>query len=202
MVANDRVVSFESEKLILVDEQDREIGYASKAECHNGEGILHRAFSIFIFNDKGQLLLQRRGEEKRLWPLYWSNSCCSHPRQGESNELATQRRLEEELGFSAPLKFLFKFQYHARYGEEGSERELCSVYIGKWNGPVHANPTEIAEWRFVDLEELERELHEHPENFSPWFKMEWERIRREHMDDILELIGRPAPVSEAPKNKS
>ncbi len=194
MVANDRVVSFESEKLILVNGQDREIGYASKAECHNGEGILHRAFSIFIFNGKGQLLLQRRGEEKRLWPLYWSNSCCSHPRKGETNELATQRRLEEELGFSTQLKFLFKFQYHARYGEEGSERELCSVYVGRWDGSVHANPNEIAEWRFVDVEDLERELQERPENYSPWFKMEWERIRRRHWHEVEEWIRKDAAV--------
>ena len=92
------VVSFDNEKLILVDKYDNVLGYKSKAECHEGEGILHRAFSIFIFNDKNQLLLQKRSAKKLLWPLYWSNSCCSHPRKGENYETATHRRLKEELG--------------------------------------------------------------------------------------------------------
>jgi isopentenyl-diphosphate delta-isomerase len=197
MTSNNRIVSFDSEKLILVDEKDREIGYASKAECHEGEGKLHRAFSNFIFNSKRELLLQKRGAQKRLWPLYWSNSCCSHPRKGETNDIATQRRLEEELGFSTPLRYLYKFQYHARYRDIGSEYEVCSVYIGHWDGPVYPNPNEIAEWRFVTIEELEEELENHPEHFSPWFKMEWKRIREEFLPDIEELI-RTARPAESP----
>ena len=94
---NDVVVSSESEALILVDENDREIGFSSKDSCHDGPGILHRAFSLFIFNTAGELLLQQRSAGKRLWPLYWSNSCCSHPRAGETMELAVNRRLQQEL---------------------------------------------------------------------------------------------------------
>src|SRR5271163_4852665 len=94
--------------LILVDEADRGVGYLSKALCHEGQGVLHRAFSLLIFNSRGELLIQQRSPGKRLWPLYWSNSCCSHPRGQESLEGATQRRLYQELGISCPLRYLFK----------------------------------------------------------------------------------------------
>ena len=184
---NQQQVSFDDEPLILVDENDRVIGYKDKAACHRGSGILHRAFSIFIFNEKGQVLMQKRSSQKPLWPLYWSNSCCSHPRKGESYEVATQRRLQEELGFTGQLKFLYKFQYQARYNNDGSEHELCSVYIGKYNGSVIANPNEIAEWRFMDAQELDRRLVENPENFTPWFKMEWERLRNDFREEIEKL---------------
>src|SRR5471030_3052775 len=90
--------------LILVDEADRSLGFLSKSLCHEGRGILHRAFSLLIFNDAGDLLIQQRAAGKRLWPLYWSNSCCSHPRSGESMEAATQRRLRQELGIACPLE--------------------------------------------------------------------------------------------------
>ena len=104
-----KIVSFDDEKLILVDENDNEIGYETKEKCHNGNGILHRAFSIFIFNRNNELLIQQRDLSKRLWGGYWSNTCCSHPRQGESYPVATQRRLEEEIGIKTPLQYLFRF---------------------------------------------------------------------------------------------
>src|SRR5215469_8949077 len=109
----------EAESLILVDEADREVGYMSKARCHDGRGVLHRAFSLLIFNDSGELLLQRRSAAKRLWPSYWSNSCCSHPRRTEAMEAAIHRRLYEELGLACPLHFLFKFQYQAQFDSVG-----------------------------------------------------------------------------------
>ncbi len=99
-----RVVSSEAEELILVDEHDNEIGHLSKAECHDGEGRLHRAFSVFLFNDSGELLLQRRSPAKRLWGGYWSNSCCSHPRLGESLHTATSRRLRVAVAMSSPRR--------------------------------------------------------------------------------------------------
>ncbi len=184
---NDQIVSFDDEKLILVDPEDRVIGYENKDVCHQGDGILHRAFSIFIFNDKLELLMQQRSKDKMLWGLYWSNTCCSHPRKGETYEQATQRRLKEELGLEAPLKFLFKFQYQARFGEVGSENEVCSVYVGKSNEPPKPNPNEIADWKYISVEELEREMEEHPERFTPWFKMEWQRIRKDYWDVIRNL---------------
>ncbi|NOX87519.1 MAG: isopentenyl-diphosphate Delta-isomerase [Calditrichaeota bacterium] len=186
-MSNNRIVSFDDEKLVLVDENDNVLGYENKDTCHDGDGILHRAFSIFIFNDKGELLLQQRSKEKRLWGLYWSNTCCSHPRKGETYEQATHRRLKEELGLDAPLKFLFKFKYHARFNDAGSENELCSVYVGKTNADPRVNQNEIAAIRFVSPQELEKEMAEHPERFTPWFKMEWDRIKKDYPDVIKSL---------------
>lgn len=180
------IVSFDSEELILVDEADREIGSRNKAECHDGEGILHRAFSLFVFNPAGELLLQQRAADKRLWPGYWANSCCSHPRHGESMAEATGRRLAQELGMSSELEFVYKFAYHARYGEAGSERELCHVFVGRSADPVRANPTEIAAWRFVTPAALDTEISEHPERFTPWLQMEWQRLRGEFADRLPE----------------
>lgn len=171
------VVSSEEEPLILVDETDREIGYLSKGECHDGAGILHRAFSLFIFNSKGELLLQQRSSDKRLWPLYWSNSCCSHPRRGESMDLATRRRLEQELGMAADFNHLFTFQYHARYLDLGSESEVCWVYVGLCDDPPRPNSTEIAAVRWITADDLDREFQEQPEVFTPWFAKEWPRVR-------------------------
>ena len=178
----------ESEQLILVDPTDREVGYLGKSACHAGSGILHRAFSLLIFNERGELLLQQRGAGKRLWPLYWSNSCCSHPRRSESLEAATQRRLREELGMSCPLQYLFKFQYQARFDAEGGEQELCSVYIGRCSGPVTSDPREIHAWRWISPAALQAELAATGvEKFTPWFRMEWERVWRDHRADLQAL---------------
>ena len=121
---------------MLVDTADHIVGHLDKSSCHDGEGVLHRAFSLFIFNARGELLMQRRHASKRLWPGFWSNSCCSHPRQGETMEDAVQRRCEQELGFRTPLNYLYKFEYHARFGDLGSEHELCSVYVGNFDGKL------------------------------------------------------------------
>ncbi len=188
IVQPDAVVSFDTESLILVDSQDREIGHRSKAACHDGQGMLHRAFSLFVFNPQGQVLLQQRSAGKRLWPGYWANSCCSHPRRGESMDEATQRRLHQELGMYASLEYLYKFEYHATYGDLGSEHELCWVYVGTSTEPVHANPNEVDDWRFVEPEALDRELEEHPERFSPWLQMEWRQLR-EHYNGSLPLTA-------------
>ncbi|MGH8234237.1 MAG: isopentenyl-diphosphate Delta-isomerase [Rhodanobacteraceae bacterium] len=189
---DNRVVSFDSERLILVDAADREIGHASKADAHAGKGILHRAFSLFVFNSGGELLLQQRATSKPLWPGYWANSCCSHPRGGEDMDSATQRRLREELGFICPLEFVYKFQYHAEYGDAGSETELCWVYIGISDAPVRVNDTEIAAWRYVKPGMLDREIVGTPDRFTPWLKMEWQRLRDEFVDR-LPGVGAPPP---------
>jgi isopentenyl-diphosphate delta-isomerase len=178
----DKVVSSESEKLILVDESDNEVGYRSKAECHDGNGLLHRAFSVFIFNSDGELLLQQRGKNKRLWPEFWSNSCCSHPRKGESMQIATGRRMQEELGVAVELEYVYKFRYQATFGERGAEHELCSVYLGRCTGDVRPNKTEIAAVRFVSASELNVEVDANEGSFTPWFKQEWERLNGEHLE--------------------
>lgn len=181
------VISFAGEPLILVDSEDRVVGYDSKQACHQGAGILHRAFSVFIFNQQGEVLLQQRSAQKQLWPGFWSNSCCSHPRQGEEMSAAAHRRLLEELGLHSELKFLYRFQYHAAFGEAGSENELCSVYIGLSNDPVVVNVNEISQWRYVSPVKLQRELEQQPERFTPWLKMEWSRLQDEYLADIENL---------------
>jgi isopentenyl-diphosphate delta-isomerase len=188
-MAREEIVSFASEQLILVDDSDREIGYKPKTECHLGQGVLHRAFSIFVFNSANELLLQQRSASKMLWPGYWSNTCCSHPRRGETMATAVTRRLEQELGFTCPLEYLYKFKYQAQFGTVGAEHELCSVYYGRYDGPVDANVNEIAAWRFVGVEALERELASAPETFTPWFKMEWVHIRANYLDGMLAGTG-------------
>lgn len=172
-----RVVSSDQEPLILVDEADREIGHLDKGACHDGEGVLHRAFSLFIFNSGGELLLQRRSAGKRLWPLSWSNSCCSHPRRGETMDEATARRLDQELGISSALHHLFTFQYQARYLDLGSEHEICWVFVGLSDQPPAPNPHEIAELRWIAPADLDREFETQPDAFTPWFVLEWPRVK-------------------------
>lgn len=177
---DNRVVSSDDEQLILVDGHDREIGLLAKADAHLGCGTLHRAFSLFVFNPAGELLLQQRAAGKRLWPRYWSNTCCSHPRRGEKMDSAIHRRLQEELGLSAELEFLFKFQYRARYGAKGAEHELCWVYAGRSPDLPHANVNEVSAWRYITPQALQAEIARAPQTFTPWLKLEWARILRAH----------------------
>jgi isopentenyl-diphosphate Delta-isomerase len=178
----------DTDTLILVDAEDQSVGYMSKTLCHEGRGVLHRAFSLLIFNDRGELLIQQRAAAKRLWPLYWSNSCCSHPRGEEGMEAATQRRLAEELGLSCSLRFLFKFQYQAQFDATGAEHELCSVFIGRATHPPSINAAEISDWGWIGPEALIREMSEAGgRSFTPWFMLEWARIWRDYRPDVLSL---------------
>jgi isopentenyl-diphosphate delta-isomerase len=177
-----RVVSSEAEELILVDSDDNETGFLSKADCHDGEGILHRAFSLFLFNDDGELLLQQRSASKRLWPGYWSNSICSHPRRGESMQVATRRRLRDELNIEAELEFVYKFEYQASFGDAGSENELCHVFLGHAPAEIHPNDHEIAATRFVSADDLEREFAQSRDTLTPWFILEWRALTTQHRD--------------------
>ena len=174
------VVSSESEQLILVDSSDCEVGHASKADAHNGDGTLHRAFSLFIFDDRGQLLLQQRAKNKRLWGGFWSNSCCSHPRRGEVIDEAVHRRLEQELGMRAELSYVYKFEYQAQFGDLGAEHELCHVYLGRAKSEVRANSSEIEDWRFVARQRVASMIADDPDAFTPWFKLEWEKLTNDH----------------------
>ncbi len=183
-----RIVSSEDEPLILVDSQDREVGVLAKADCHDGAGVLHRAFSLFVFNEEGALLLQQRQADKRLWPLFWSNSCCSHPRAGEDMPLAIRRRLEQELGLSARLGFLYKFEYNAQFGDAGTEHELCWVYAGTTPAQPVINTSEIAAWRWITPSDLDAELNATPELFTPWFKLEWQSLRNTHRARLEQLL--------------
>jgi len=186
-LVNDGTVSFDSEELILVDGNDVEVGYLNKGKCHDGEGTLHRAFSLFIFNDEGKLLLQQRSEQKRLWPLYWSNSCCSHPRRGEVMQDAVHRRLYQELGMRSELVFLYKFIYQARFENQGAEHEYCWVYAGKSSDSVRPNPNEVAAWRFLSPSEVNQDMARNPGAYSPWMHLEWETIQRDYKQQIENL---------------
>jgi isopentenyl-diphosphate Delta-isomerase len=174
------VVSSDEERLILVDSDDRVLGAASKSHAHDGAGVLHRAFSLFVFNRAGALLIHQRHPTKRLWPGYWSNSCCSHPRAGEDIDVAVGRRLEQELGLTMPLAFIYKFEYTARFGDAGTEHELCSVYAGVTNDDPVINETEIADWRWIAPDALDAEIERAPQTFTPWFKLEWRALREDH----------------------
>lgn len=184
-----RIVSSESEPLILVDEQDNEIGHLSKADAHDGSGVLHRAFSVFLFDADGRLLMQQRAAGKRLWPGYWSNTCCSHPRRGESLSVATARRLRDELNVEAGLEFAYKFCYQADYGAAGAENELCHVYLGTAPRDIRPNANEIATVRFMAVDELERALATQAGDFTPWFIMEWRTLRERHAAQLQGYIG-------------
>ena len=178
------VVSRDDEPLILVDGEDREVGTLDKASCHDGDGVLHRAFSLFVFNAEGETLLQKRHRDKRLWPEFWSNACCSHPRRGEGLPQAVVRRAEQELGLAVAPEFLFKFQYRATFVDAGSEFELCSVFLSHGSPPPRVNTTEIAEWRWISPDDLDREIEMVPAQFTPWFKIEWQRLRDEFSAEI------------------
>ncbi len=186
MDSGNRIVSSEAEELIVVDAEDRETGFLSKAQCHDGGGVLHRAFSVFLFNNTGELLLQQRSESKRLWPGYWSNTCCSHPRRGESLQEATKRRLRDELGIASSLEFIYKFSYRAEFDAEGSEYELCHVFLGETGDTVRPNDSEITAIRFIPADLLLAEIEQTPERFTPWLKMEWIML----LDDYRDVLGR------------
>lgn len=177
-----RVVSSDAEELILVDSDDNETGRLSKAACHDGAGVLHRAFSVFLFDDAGRVLLQRRAGGKRLWPGFWSNSCCSHPRHGESLQVATARRMRDELNASSDLEFVYRFQYQAQYDASGAECELCHVFVGRIDAPVRPNEHEIESIRLLSVAGVNDELEASPGEFTPWFRMEWRTLFDEHAD--------------------
>ncbi len=181
----------DGDMLILVDAADNEIGHMSKRLCHDGDGTLHRAFSLLIFNERGELLLQQRAPAKRLWPNFWSNSCCSHPRRSESIAAAAQRRLREELGLACALRFLYKFQYQVPFESRGSEHELCSVFIGRADQAPVIDRREISAWRWISPEALARELDADADGrrFTPWFRLEWQRVWQDHRSAVLALGG-------------
>lgn len=157
------------EKVVVVNKKDQVLGEKEKVEAHKIKGALHRGFMALIFNKKGEILLLKRSKKKRLWPLFW-DSCCSHPRLGESFLEAGERRLKEELDFTCKLKYVDKFYYRAIYKNIGSEEEICAVLVGKYDGKIEPNPEEIADFRWVRLEELKKEIKEKPEIFTPWLK--------------------------------
>ncbi len=168
-----------SDVLILVDSHDRETGFEEKQKVHRNPVPLHRAFSIFIFNKAGKMLIQKRNIAKKTWGGIWSNACCSHPRKGESLQDAAERRLKEELGFSTDLRHMFHFTYDAVWDKEWGEHELDHVFVGEYDGEVKLNKEEVDECKWVDVKELKSDMKSHPERYTPWFMMIIERVIKE-----------------------
>lgn len=163
------------EKVLLVDTQDRVLGTMPKLEAHQ-KGVLHRAFSVFILNRQNALLLQQRAWDKYHSPGLWTNTCCSHQREGEDSLAAGKRRLQEEMGLEAPLTPLFTFIYKAPFDNGLTEHELDHVLLGYSEQSPNPNPQEVADWQWMPLEEVQRKLTEQPEQFTVWFKIIFERF--------------------------
>jgi isopentenyl-diphosphate delta-isomerase len=158
-----------SEQLILVDAQDRELGVKEKMEAHV-EGALHRAFSVFVFDSKKRLLLQRRARTKYHSGGLWSNTACGHPRPGETTLAAARRRLREEMGFDCELREAFEFLYRAELDGALIEHEYDHVFVGTHEGDPAPDPSEVEDWRWVTMEELRRRLSDEPQSYSYWLK--------------------------------
>lgn len=163
------------EKVILVDENDKELGVEEKLKTHQ-EGKLHRAFSIFVLNSKGELLLQKRAKNKYHSGGLWSNTCCSHPSPGNSIEEESRKRLKEEMGFDCDLKEAFSFIYSIKFDENLSENEFDHVFIGKSDADPEPNPEEVGEWKWVGLEELKKDIEKNPENYTYWLRLSIDKV--------------------------
>lgn len=163
------------EKVILVDREDNPVGMLPKMEAHE-KGVLHRAFSVFILNQKGELMLQQRALHKYHSPALWTNTCCSHQREGEENLQAGTRRLEEEMGFSVPLEELFSFIYKAPFDNGLTEHELDHVMLGYYEGIPEINSDEVNAWKWMSLNEIASDLTVNPESYTVWFKIIFERF--------------------------
>ncbi|RCS26784.1 isopentenyl-diphosphate Delta-isomerase [Polaribacter sp. WD7] len=158
------------ELVVLVDKQDNPIGLMPKMEAHE-KAVLHRAFSVFIFNEKGELMLQQRAAHKYHSPLLWTNTCCSHQRDGESNLEAGKRRLEEEMGFVTEIKEVFSFIYKAPFDNGLTEHELDHVMVGKFDGEPKINKDEVEAYKWMKLEDVKSDIEQNPTLYTEWFKI-------------------------------
>jgi isopentenyl-diphosphate delta-isomerase len=173
------------ERIVLVNTRDTEVGTEEKIKAHR-EGKLHRAFSVFVFNSRGEKLLQRRAKTKYHSGGLWTNTCCSHPRPGEPVEEAAHRRLKEEMGFDCELKEVFHFTYRVTVGENLFEHEYDHVFVGTFDGEPDPNPEEIDDWKWIGLEELKREMQEDPDRYTYWLRVVFDRVVS-HLKDNVEL---------------
>jgi isopentenyl-diphosphate delta-isomerase len=163
------------EHVVLVDENDRQIGLMPKMEAHE-RGVLHRAFSVFVFNDKNELMLQQRALNKYHSPGLWTNTCCSHQRDGEANIDAGKRRLQEEMGFVTNLEETTSFIYKAPFDNGLTEHEFDHIMIGNYNDLPTINVSEVASWKWMPLEDIKVDLALHPEKYTAWFKIIFDKF--------------------------
>ena len=163
------------EQVILVNEHDTPIGLMGKLEAHQ-KALLHRAFSVFILNDKGEIMLQQRATSKYHSPNLWTNTCCSHPRQDETTIEAGKRRLREEMGFVTELTDILSFIYKAPFDNGLTEHELDHILIGYYNAPPTINPEEVADWRWELPEKIKEDIAKHPHRYTEWFKIIFDKF--------------------------
>jgi isopentenyl-diphosphate Delta-isomerase len=164
------------EEVILVNSQDEPIGTMEKMKVHY-EGLLHRAFSIFIFNEKGEMLLQQRANEKYHSGGLWTNACCSHPRPGEDTAKAATRRLAEELGFQVPLKKIFDFTYETPFDNGLTEHEFDHVFAGVYSGTIVPNKREVQDYCFKKIDDISLSLESHPHKYTAWFQIAFPLVK-------------------------
>lgn len=163
----------EEEKVILVNEKDEQIGLMPKMEAHE-KALLHRAFSVFVFNEQNELMIQQRAFGKYHSPGLWTNTCCSHQREGESNVEAGKRRLQEEMGFSTELKDTISFIYKAPFDNGLTEHEFDHILVGYYNDTPNLNPEEVHAWKWMSLEDLKADMEKQPQLYTEWFKIIFE----------------------------
>lgn len=163
------------ERVILVNENDEPLGTMEKMEAHE-KALLHRAFSVFVFNDKGETMLQQRALHKYHSPGLWTNTCCSHQREGETNIEAGTRRLQEEMGFVTPLKEVFSFIYKAPFDNGLTEHELDHVMTGFYSDDPVINPEEVADWKWMSLDAIREDMDKHPEHYTAWFRIIFQKF--------------------------
>ena len=163
------------EKVILVDENDQQIGLMEKIEAHE-KALLHRAFSVFVLNSKNELMLQRRALHKYHSPGLWTNTCCSHQRDGETTMDAGLRRLQEEMGFVTPLQEKFSFIDKAEFDNGLTEHEYDHVLLGHFENEPVINRDEVAEWKWMPILEVKNDIENNPENYTPWFRIIFEKF--------------------------
>lgn len=163
------------EKIIVVNENDEFIREEDKIKCHLGNGILHRAFDVIVFNGN-KILLTKRSDSKMLWPGFWDGTVASHVRKGESYESAAKRRLKEEIGIDVEPNYLFKFEYKSKYKDVGTEYEVCAILKVNYNGQFNIDPNEISEYKFVEIEKLKEYVEKNPNIYCPWFLMALDKI--------------------------
>ncbi len=171
------------EKVILVDTNDNPIGLMNKLEAHE-KAVLHRAFSVFVLNDKKELMLQQRAHHKYHSPLLWTNTCCSHQRENETNIQAGTRRLREEMGFETELKEMFHFIYKAPFDNGLTEHELDHVMIGSYNEIPLINTDEVESWKWMKIEDIKNDMIANPDIYTVWFKIIFEEFYH-HFDENL-----------------
>lgn len=163
------------DQVILVNESDEPIGVMGKMEAHQ-QPTLHRAFSVFIFNRQGEMLLQKRADHKYHSAGLWTNACCSHPRPGENTSIAASRRLAEELGFSTRLEKIFDFVYKASFANGLHEHEFDHVFTGEYNGDIRPDANEVSEFCFMDMDAIRESLEVKPGNYTAWFAIAFPKI--------------------------